>query len=123
MTAIYRLTEAAETDIVEILAWSETQFGGEARRRYQRLIVTALTDIAADPVRPGSLARPELGIDVRSWRLRGSRERARGPSGIVQRPRRFLVYRPINTALIAIGRVLHDAMELERHLQHPDAWD
>jgi plasmid stabilization system protein ParE len=59
--AVYRLTEAAETDIVEILAWSESQFGGVARRRYERLIVTALIDIAADPVRPGSLARPELG--------------------------------------------------------------
>jgi hypothetical protein len=31
--ALDRLTEAAETDLVEILAWSETQFGGAARRR------------------------------------------------------------------------------------------
>jgi toxin ParE1/3/4 len=119
----YRLTQAAEADIVEILAWSETQFSGAARRRYERLIVAALIDIADDPVRPGSIARPELGADVRSWHLRGSRERARGPDGVVQRPRHFLIYRPIDTSLIAIGRVLHDAMELERHLPGPGAWD
>ncbi|CAN7311960.1 type II toxin-antitoxin system RelE/ParE family toxin [Phenylobacterium sp. LjRoot225] len=121
--AVYRLTEAAETDFVEILAWSETQFGGAARRRYERLIVMGLIDIAADPVRPGSLARPELGGDIRSWHLRGSRERARGPDGVVQQPRHFLIYRPVEVGLIAIGRVLHDAMELERHLQGPGARD
>ena len=119
----YRLTEAAETDIIEILAWSETEFGGAARRRYESLIVVALIDIADDPFRPGSIARPELGAGVRSWHLRGSRERARGPGGVVQRPRHFLIYRPIDADLIAIGRVLHDAMELERHLPGPGAWD
>jgi plasmid stabilization system protein ParE len=31
---IYRLTAAAESDIMDILAWSETRFGGVARRRY-----------------------------------------------------------------------------------------
>jgi len=121
--AVYRLTDAAEADIIDILAWSETQFGKAARTRYERLIVTALLDIAGEPARPGSLARPELGADVRSWHLRGSRERARGPDGVVQRPRHFLVYRFIDPALIVIGRVLHDAMELERHLRDPEIWD
>jgi len=121
--ALYRLTEAAEADIVDILAWSETQFGSAARIRYGRLIVTALIDVATDPARPGSLMRPELGPDVRSWHLRGSRDRARGPNGAVQRPRHFLIYRPVNVGRIAIGRVLHDAMELERHLQEPGLWD
>jgi len=121
--AVYRLTDAAEVDIIDILAWSETQFGEAARTRYERLIVTALLDIAGEPARPGSLARPELGADVRSWHLRGSRERARGPDGVVQRPRHFLVYRFIDPALIVIGRVLHDAMELERHLRDPEIWD
>jgi toxin ParE1/3/4 len=121
--AVYRLTESAEADIVDILAWSEMQFGGAARIRYERLIITALIDVATDPARPGSLARPELGPDVRSWHLRGSRDRARGLNGLVQRPRHFLIYRPVKAGLIAIGRVLHDAMELERHLQEPGLWD
>ncbi|RWE18757.1 MAG: type II toxin-antitoxin system RelE/ParE family toxin, partial [Mesorhizobium sp.] len=35
--------------------------------------------------------------------------------GIVQRPRHLLLYW-IGPSLIGVGRVLHDAMELERHL-------
>ena len=119
--ANYRLTQAAEANIVEILRWSQAQFGDTARRRYERLIVAGLTDIAADPGRAGSIARPELGAEVRSWHLRGSRERGRGPDGVVQRPRHFIIYRALDPGLIAIGRVLHDAMELERHLA--GAWD
>jgi toxin ParE1/3/4 len=116
----YRLSEAAETDIIDILVWSETQFGEAARRRYQWLIVTGLMDIATDPARPGSIARPELGDGVRSWHLRNSRDRARGAEGVMQRPRHFVIYRDID-ARIVIGRILHDAMELERHLR--GAWD
>lgn len=121
--AVYRLTDAAESDIIDILEWSEAQFGAAARSRYQRLMAIALTDIVTDPNRAGSLARPELGPDVRSWHLRGSRDRAKGPDGVVQRPRHFLVYRSINPALIVVGRVLHDAMELERHLRDPRLWE
>lgn len=112
----FRLTDAAQSDIVEILAWSQARFGEAARKRYERLIITALRDIAGAPERPGSVARPELGADVRSWHLRGSRDRARGPDGVVNRPRHFLLYRMIDPRLVAIGRVLHDAMELRRHL-------
>jgi toxin ParE1/3/4 len=118
----FRLTEAAENDIVEILAWSEAQFGATARRRYERLIEAGLIDIAVDPFRRGSLARPELGQDVRIWHLRRSRERARTADSLVQRPRHFLIYRPIDD-LIVIGRVLHDAMELERRLREQDVRD
>lgn len=117
-----RLTQAAESDIVEILAWSEAQLGEAARRRYERLIVAGLSDIAMDPLRPGSIARPELGQGARSWRLSGSRENAKDANGVVQRPRHFLIYRSMTT-LIIIGRVLHDAMELKRHLQGPGIWD
>lgn len=112
----YRLTEAAEADIVDVLAWSEETFGDAARRRYERLLITALRDVAAEPDRPGSTAHPELEPDIRSWHLRNSRERARTAEGIVRRPRHFLLYRPLRPGLIGIGRVLHDAMDIGRHL-------
>ncbi len=86
------------------------------------MLFVALTDVAAEPMRLGSVARPELGADVRSWHLRASRERARSFDGVVERPRRFLIYRPVDVAVIAVGRVLHDAMELERRLRNPDVW-
>lgn len=87
-----------------------------ARLRYERLLVTALRDVAAEPERAGSVGRLELGENVRSYHLRHSRERARHESGIVRHPRHFLLYRAARIDLIGVGRVLYDAMESERHL-------
>ena len=89
----YRLSAAAQADIVDILARTEERFGRVARIRYQTLIVTAIRDIAEDPDRPGAPVRPELGIGARSWHFRVSRDRASGRSGPVRRPRHLIVFR------------------------------
>jgi toxin ParE1/3/4 len=34
----------------------------------------------------------------------------------VFRPRHLLVYRHVRADLVGVGRILHDAMEVERHL-------
>ncbi|PYE36076.1 hypothetical protein C8J35_102461 [Rhizobium sp. PP-F2F-G38] len=39
---MFRLSAAAEADIVDILAWTHGHFGTKARLRYERLIATAL---------------------------------------------------------------------------------
>lgn len=112
-----RLTAAAEADIAEILLRSEEDFGFAARERYERLILIALRDIATAPFRPGSTHRPELGDEQgRSWHLKHSRERARGPNGIVRHPRHLILYRMEAPDQVAIIRLLHDAMEVSRHL-------
>jgi len=111
----YRLSGAAEADVVNILAWTHEQFGEAARLRYESLIVAALRDVAIQPDRPGSIARPELGAGVRSWHLRLSRDHVGPGAEPVRRPRHFLVYR-LEPALLVVSRVLHDAMELARHL-------
>ena len=69
----YRLSEAAQVDLVNILAWTDEQFAEGAQLRCGSLIVTALRDVATRPDRPGSLARPEFGAAVRSWHLQLSR--------------------------------------------------
>lgn len=112
----YRLAVAAEADIRDLLAYSQSRFGTLARERYERLLISGLRDLATDPMRAGSLARPELGKKVRSYHLRHSRDRARHEHGIVVRPRHLILYRLATADLIDIGRVLHDAMEMERHL-------
>lgn len=117
----YRLSASAQADLAEILAWTDEHHGEAGRKRYEALVVTAIRDIAAQPDRVGSIDRPELGAGVRSWHLRLSRERARTAAGQVQRPRHFLVYRAEH-GLIVIGRVLHDAMELSRHLSPESSW-
>ena len=113
--AILRIAAQAAEDIAALLAHTDDRFGQLARLRYETLIVTALRDIAREPERMGSIARPELGPDIRSYHLRHSRERARTEDGAVRRPRHLLLYRHAAADVVGIGRVLHDAMELERH--------
>ena len=117
----YRLSDAAQADVVNILAWTHEQLGEAARLRYQSLIVAALRDVAAQPDRPGSIARPELGTGVRSWHLRLSRNHVATGAEAVRRPRHFLVYR-FEPAVLVVGRVLHDAMELAQHLDPDTSW-
>jgi toxin ParE1/3/4 len=118
----YRLSEAAQGDVLSVLAWTHEQLGESARLRYESLIVAALRDVASQPDRPGSVARPELGAGVRSWHLRLSRDHARPGVEVVRRPRHFLVYRA-EPDLVVVGRVLHDAMELARHLAPETSWE
>jgi toxin ParE1/3/4 len=118
----YRLSEAAQGDVLSILAWTHERFGEAARLRYESLIVAALRDVASQPDRPGTLARPELGAGVRTWHLRLSRDHVKPDVEVVRRPRHFLVYRS-EPALVVVGRVLHDAMELARHLDPNTSWE
>jgi toxin ParE1/3/4 len=46
---IYRLSAAAEEDIIQLLAYTQDRFGEIARRRYETLLIAGLRDIASDP--------------------------------------------------------------------------
>jgi toxin ParE1/3/4 len=118
----YRLALSARADIIEILDHTDARFGAAARLRYEALLITALRDIAADPTRPGTLDRPELGAGARTWHLRGSRDRARTGSGTVRSPRHLLLFRIDPDATVVIARVLYDGMELARHLPAEQDW-
>ncbi len=111
-----RLSRLAETDIVAVLQWTDTEFGESARLRYQTLIAAALNDLASDPLRVGTRERPELGVGLRSYHLDFSRARVPADIDRVRRPRHLLIYRLPDDAWVDIGRLLHDAMELSRHL-------
>lgn len=118
--ARYRLTHTAQADIVSILAWSRERFGPEASKRYEALIATAIRDAAERREEVGHRPRPELGGGVFSWHL--AQSRTRSPGGAVHRPRHFLICRR-DGDLLVVGRVLHDATELRRHLDPEQAWD
>lgn len=115
----YRLTHAAQLDIAAILEWSEDEFGAEVRSRYQSLIATVIREVAASENQVGCTPRPELGDGVLSWHL--SQSRAHSPGGRVGRPRHFLVCRRDEDA-VAVGRVLHDAMDLRRQVDSEQSW-
>ena len=108
-----RLSGAARHDIEDLLAWSEEHIGQAARQRYEALLACALQDVAQDTSRPGIQARPELGAAVFSYHLACSRQRV---AAKVMRPRHLLICRHTASGVVDILRVLHDAMEISRHL-------
>jgi toxin ParE1/3/4 len=118
--ARYRLTHAAQADIISILAWSHDRFGEEARKRYEALITAAIRDAATRSDEVGHAVRPELGEGVFSWHL--AQSRTRSPAGDVHRPRHLLICRRDGDVLV-VGRVLHDAMALRRHLDPQQPWE
>jgi toxin ParE1/3/4 len=110
-----RLTRTAQRDVKAILNWSRKEFGETAAARYKALIKQGLRDIGADPERPGSTSRPEIMIEgARTYHLEFSRGRVKGAG--VKAPRHFLLYRRREEGVIEVGRVIHDARELARHL-------
>lgn len=112
----YRISNAARTDIVDILRLSQAQFGDQARRRYQALILAALQAIADTPYRIGSHDRDELAPGLRSYHLIYSRQQAKLLHGVVKSPRHIVFYRVGDGDVIEIVRLLHDAMEVQLHL-------
>jgi toxin ParE1/3/4 len=113
---IYRLSATAERDIARLIDHTQERFGEVARRRYRALLATGMRDIAENPDRLVSVGRPELGFGVRSYHLRHSRNRALAADGIVRQPRCILLYCASFPDIIGIGRILHESMEIERHL-------
>lgn len=103
-----------------VLRWSEHEFGALARQRYAALIAAALQDLAVDPGRFGARQRPELAAGVSSYHLHFSRRHVAATVGWVQRPRHLLLFRLEPDGVMAVGRLLHDAMELARHLPADD---
>ncbi|WP_024616655.1 type II toxin-antitoxin system RelE/ParE family toxin [Pseudomonas kilonensis] len=112
----YRISNAARADIVDILRLSQTQFGDQARQRYQALILAALQAIADTPYRVGSHDRDELAPGLRSYHLVYSRQQAKQLHGVVKSPRHIVFYRVGDGDVIEIVRLLHDAMEVQLHL-------
>ena len=112
----YRISNAARADIVDILTLSQTQFGDQARQRYQALILTALQAPAGTPYRIGSHDRDELAPGIRSYYLIYSRQQAKLYHGTVKSPRHIVFYRMANDNVIEVVRLLHDAMEVQLHL-------
>ncbi len=114
--AHYVISPAADRDIHSILVGTHERFGPQGRLRYEALLVRAILDIAADPQRIGSQTRAEIAPAARTYHLWHSRNRVEPASDRVRRPRHFLLYRILEGDQVEIGRVLHERMDLARHL-------
>lgn len=110
------LAAQARRDIANILAWTEGNFGPRAFMRYARLIASAIDRIADNPDLAGSIQRPEIAPNCRTYHLFFSRKSAGRTGAGVRQPRHFVVYRVTESNIVEIGRVLHDSMDLPANL-------
>lgn len=110
----YRFAADARVDVKEIRRRSLEKFGEAAASRYLLLIEQAADDVAAEINRNGVRHEPKFG--VMKYHISNSKERARDETGIVKNARHILVFRLKEPDLLEIVRVLHDSMDLKRHL-------
>ncbi len=104
-----RLTAAAEADFEEILRWTVEQFGEAQARIYAETISAALNDLAAGPTVVGARKRDQILKGL--FTLHVARNGRNGGHFVM-----FRVGRAPDREVIEVLRLLHDAMDLQRHL-------
>ncbi len=104
-----RLTAAAEADFEEILRSTVDQFGEAQARIYAETISAALNDLAAGPTIVGARERDDILKGI--FTLHVARKGRKGRHFVM-----FRVGRASDREVIEVLRLLHDAMDLQRHL-------
>jgi toxin ParE1/3/4 len=102
-----RLADRAAQDVEAILDWTLVQFGPLQLESYTDVINDALEALNAGPQLIDVRWRPELGDDVAT--LHVARHGRKG--------RHLLIFRAQERdGVIEVLRILHDSMDLQRHL-------
>jgi toxin ParE1/3/4 len=104
-----RLTAAAEADFQDILRWTLEQFGEVQAQVYADTLSTALESLATGPKVIGAKARNDIARGL--FTLHVARHGRKGRHFIM-----FRIGRDKNRKVIEVLRLLHDSMDLERHL-------
>jgi len=101
-----RLGAAAEVDFANILKWTTENFGPRQARVYRDTLIQAIGELGSGPEVAGSKARDEIAPGLRT--LHVARHGRRGSH--------FLMYRVAPESTIESVRILHDRMDLQRHI-------
>jgi toxin ParE1/3/4 len=101
-----RLGTEAEKDFARILKYTKDTFGERQFDVYKATLLEALAALEAGPNVPGSISREEIRPNIRT--LHVARHGRRG--------RHFIMYRAALDHVIEVVRILHDTMDLARHL-------
>ncbi len=104
-----RLTAAAEDDFRGILLWTVARFGEAQARVYAETLSRAMEALAGGPTVLGARARDEIAKGL--FTLHVAREGRKG--------RHFVLFRvggDQGEEAIEVLRLLHDAMDLRRHV-------
>lgn len=108
-----RLSGAAEADFRQILRWTADNFGATQARVYAETLSSALQALSAGPSILGVKERPEIGPNIRT--LHVARNGCKGRHFVM-----FRIARTQNSKVIDVLRLLHDSMDLARHLPPND---
>jgi len=106
---IVRLTHQAELDVLDITKWTAEQFGELQADHYLETISLALEALTNGPETPGVKNRNELAHDICTLHIARHGRKAS----------HFVVFRVSEAQVLDILRILHDRMELSRHI--PDS--
>ena len=101
-----RLASRAEKDFFEIVQWSATNFGQQQAAIYAETLSLAIGALAEGPEVLGVRRREEIGNGILS--LHVAREGRKG--------RHFVIFRDGGANTIDVLRLLHDSMDLVRHV-------
>lgn len=101
-----RLSRRAETDFIEILDTTVEKFGARQAETYEVHLLAALTALEGGPDLRGSVLWPEVRTDLRTYHI----ARLGVPA------RHVICYRVLDGRVIEVLRILHDAMDLPRHI-------
>ena len=104
-----RLSASAEADYRHILRWTAGNFGPQQAALYATVLSAVLKELAGGPMLPGAMQRPEIGANIQTVHV--ARNGRKG--------RHFVVFRAGSDQgrnVIDVLRLLHDSMDLERHL-------
>ncbi len=102
-----RLSGVAEADYDDILRWTAGRFGAAQAVSYAELLAATLARLERGPNIPGARPRDEIGAGLRALH-------------VGRRGRHIILFRVGSEAArtIDVLRILHDAMDLARHVDH-----
>ncbi len=103
---IVRLASRAEQDYVEIVQWSAANFGHQQAAVYAETLSLAIGALAEGPEVLGAKRRDEIGNGILT--LHVTRQGRKG--------RHFIVFRIGDASTIDVLRLLHESMDLVRHV-------
>jgi toxin ParE1/3/4 len=101
-----RLTQQAESDLLSISKWTSENFGDRQAEYYAETVMSAIEALIDGPEILGTKARDEIAYGVRT--LHVARHGRRG--------RHFVVFRAADGQIVEVLRLLHDSMDLARHV-------
>lgn len=101
-----RLARQAEQDLFDIVSWTAKNFGDHQAEYYAETITLAIEALHNGPETLGIKAREDIGSGILT--LHVARHGRKG--------RHFVVFNASEKRVINVLRLLHDSMDLARHL-------